>query len=200
MKNDTDILLSTGAAMPALGLGTWKSPPEKAGQAVEHALTKCGYRHIDCAAIYRNEKEIGAVFKKIFEDGKIKREDIFITSKLWNSEHTRENVRNACEQTLADLNLKYLDLYLMHWGIAIPPNEHPKNNLTGRWTEELDKNGFLITDKISIRETWEAMEEVGLTQSSMEKIPELVAKAGFTPKVKKIVIARRKATKQSNKI
>ena len=144
--------------MPALGLGTWKSGPNQAASAVEHALARAGYRHIDCAAIYRNEPEIGGVFKKVFEGGTVKREEVFITSKLWNTEHARGGVRKACEQTLKDLNLKYLDLYLVHWGVAIPPSSDTDEK--GRFTEQLDGNGFLVTEKIPIRETWEAMEEL----------------------------------------
>jgi len=89
--------LNTGALMPVVGLGTWKSPPGKVGEAVRYALSECGYDHVDCAAIYGNEKEIGESFKKIFSSGVRKREDVFITSKLWNTEHHKENVRKACE-------------------------------------------------------------------------------------------------------
>ena len=140
--------------MPVIGLGTWKSAPNKAGQAVEYALAEAGYCHIDCAAIYRNEKEIGPALKAGT------RENIFITRKLWNTEHKADRVRPACEKTMRDLQLDYLDLYLMHWGIAIPPNDNAPTNPFGRWTEQLDANGFLITEKISVRETWEAMEEL----------------------------------------
>ncbi len=154
------VMLNTGAVMPVVGLGTWKSPPDKAGQAVKYALAEAGYEHIDCAAIYKNEAEIGNSFKEVFGGGVRKREDVFITSKLWNTEHKASHVRKACEATLADLKLDYLDLYLMHWGIAIPPNDAPPTNPFGRWTEQLDEKGFLITESISVRETWEAMEEL----------------------------------------
>jgi len=144
--------------MPIIGLGTWKSEREKAGQAVEYALGECSYRHIDCAAIYRNEKEIGQAFKNVFESKKVNREDVFITSKLWNADHAKANVERACEQTLQDLQLDYLDLYLMHWGLAIASNE--ENAGRNMRDEPLDENGFLITVKIPVRETWEAMEEL----------------------------------------
>jgi diketogulonate reductase-like aldo/keto reductase len=143
-----------------VGLGTWKSLPEKAGAAVEYALKECDYRHIDCAAIYRNEAEIGAAFERVFKSGAVKREEVFITSKLWNTEHARASVRAACEATLKDLKLDYLDLYLMHWGVAIPPNNAPSEAAEDRWTEQLDENGFLMTDPTPLRETWEAMEEL----------------------------------------
>src|SRR3989338_6413691 len=159
-QTNADIKLNTGALMPMIGLGTWKSAPNQAGEAVLRAISEYGYRHIDCAAIYRNEKEIGKAFKNIFENKIRRREDIFITSKLWNTEHRKSDVRKACEATLADLNLKYLDLYLMHWGVAIPPHDATPEKPLERFTEQKDANGFLITEKVSIRETWEAMEEL----------------------------------------
>lgn len=143
--------------MPTVGLGTWKSMPGEVGRAVEYAILECGYMHVDCAAIYRNEKEIGQTFKKVFGGGLKKREEVFVTSKLWNMDHKKEDVRKACESTLKDLNLDYLDLYLMHWGIAIP---RVVGGLTARDSEQLDENEFLITEKVSIRETWEAMQEL----------------------------------------
>lgn len=132
-----------------VGLGTWKSAPSEAGQAVGYALTKCGYRHIDCAPIYGNEREIGEAFGSVFGGGSLRREDVFITSKLWDTEHARGDVRAACEATLHDLQLDYLDLYLVHWGIAEPKGGHT-----------YDENGHLVVEKVSIRETWEAMEEL----------------------------------------
>lgn len=150
MGSSTDhLILRTGASIPLVGLGTWKSAPDEAGQAVEHALTKSGYRHIDCAPIYGNEKEIGEAFGKVFGEGSLRRADVFVTSKLWDTEHAREDVRVACEATLRDLGLDYLDLYLMHWGIAEPKGGHT-----------YDESGHLVVEKVSIRETWEAMEEL----------------------------------------
>ncbi len=137
--------------MPIIGLGTWKSEPNKVGAAVEYALTECGYRQIDCAHIYSNEKEIGQVFKKVFASGQLKREEVFVTSKLWNTAHAPQDVKPACQNSLRDLGLDYLDLYLMHWGVAVPVNLN---------SEPLDKNKVLITAPVSIRETWAAMEQL----------------------------------------
>lgn len=143
--------LNSGFEIPAIGLGTWKSPPDKVGRAVEYAVAECGYRHIDCASIYDNEKEIGQALNNVFINHKIKRADIFITSKLWNDAHTKSDAVTACKNTLSDLCLDYLDLYLIHWGVATPPNQ-------GK--EPLADNGLLVTAKIPIRETWEAMEKL----------------------------------------
>ena len=85
MSQPTKKLLS-GAEIPLIGLGTWKSREGQAKEAIKVAL-EVGYRHIDCAAVYRNEKEIGEVLKEVFADNAIKREEVFITSKLWNTHH-----------------------------------------------------------------------------------------------------------------
>ena len=114
--------LYTGAKIPAVGLGTFGSDrftADEIAEAVTGAAT-IGYRHFDCAAIYGNEKEIGVSFQKIINSG-IRREELWITSKLWNDKHAEEDVILACQQTLEDLRLEYLDLYLIHWPF---PNHH----------------------------------------------------------------------------
>ncbi len=114
--------LYTGAEIPAVGIGTYGSDrflPNEIAEAVLGAA-ELGYRHFDCAAVYANEKEIGKSFNKITEGG-LSREDFWVTSKLWNDSHTEEDVIPTCKQTLADLQLDYLDLYLVHWPF---PNHH----------------------------------------------------------------------------
>ena len=114
--------LYTGAKIPAVGLGTFGSDrftADEIAEAVTGAAT-IGYRHFDCAAVYGNEKEIGVSFQKIMSSG-IQREELWITSKLWNDKHAEDDVILACQQTLKDLQVDYLDLYLIHWPF---PNHH----------------------------------------------------------------------------
>ena len=105
------------ATIPPIGLGTWKAAPGEVGAAVRTAL-ELGYRHIDCAAVYGNEAEIGAALQDALGPGGLQREQLWITSKLWNDSHAPAHVRPALERTLADLNLQWLDLYLIHWPVA----------------------------------------------------------------------------------
>jgi diketogulonate reductase-like aldo/keto reductase len=114
------IKFNNGLSYGALGFGTWQAPPGVVGESVKVAI-KAGFRHIDCARVYQNEKEIGAALKDVFANEAeygVKRSDLFITSKLWNSDHHPENVGAACRRSLADLGLEYLDLYLIHWPVA----------------------------------------------------------------------------------
>jgi diketogulonate reductase-like aldo/keto reductase len=113
--------LSTGATMPAIGLGTFGSDRVSASEIAEavRAAAFFGYRHFDCAPVYGNEAEIGASFEAIFQSG-IQRKDLWITSKLWNDKH--DDVIGSCRQSLVNLRLSYLDLYLVHWPF---PNFHP---------------------------------------------------------------------------
>ncbi|HLO32805.1 MAG TPA: aldo/keto reductase [Anaerolineales bacterium] len=114
--------LYTGAEIPAVGLGTFGSDRFTASQIAEAVLgaAAIGYRHFDCASVYGNEKEIGASFQKIMSSG-IRRDELWVTSKLWNDKHAEEAVIPTCRQTLKDLQLEYLDLYLIHWPF---PNHH----------------------------------------------------------------------------
>jgi alcohol dehydrogenase (NADP+) len=115
--------LANGAVIPAIGLGTFGSDHvshEQVAQAVKYAI-KIGYRHIDCASVYGNEKQIGKVLNELIAEGVVKREELWITSKAWNDMHGDGDVIKSCKQSLKDLQLDYLDLYLIHWPF---PNYH----------------------------------------------------------------------------
>ncbi len=114
--------LYTGAKMPAIGLGTFGSD-RFSGEAIAEAVSgaaEVGYRHVDCAAVYGNEHLIGQSFKELMARG-LKREELWVTSKLWNDKHGEHDVIPSCEKSLRDLQLDYLDLYLIHWPF---PNYH----------------------------------------------------------------------------
>ncbi len=113
--------LNTGATMPAVGLGTFgsdKYTPDEISQAVKGAV-KAGYRMLDCASVYQNEDKIGRILSELFSEEAVKREELFITSKVWNDQH--REVEKACRKSLADLRLSYIDLYFVHWPF---PNYH----------------------------------------------------------------------------
>ena len=147
---------SNGDKMPAIGLGTWKAATGEVYKTVREAIN-VGYRHFDCAHIYANEAEIGGAFYDAFEAGEVKREDLWVTSKLWNNSHRKDQVLPALTVTLNNLRLEYLDLYLIHWPVCLEEG-------VGFPASTQD---FVPVDLIPLTETWSAMEgmvEKGLTR------------------------------------
>lgn len=181
----TTFTLNNGKKIPALGLGTWKAEPGVVGEAVRAAIVDSGYRHIDCAAIYGNEKEVGKGLDAAFKSG-VNREDVFVTSKLWNTEHHPDNVEKACQKTLDDLGLEYLDLYLVHWGIAFEPSDGDPEPI---------RDGQVVTQGVSTRETWEAMEKlvekgfvrsIGVSNFTVTMLVDLLTYAKIKPVVNQV--------------
>ena len=117
-KSLTHLTLHSGDKMPTVGLGMWKISKEQTAEATYQAI-KAGYRLIDEACDYGNEKQCGDGIKKAIDEGLVKREELWVTSKLWNTFHRKEHVKAACKRTLQDLGLEYLDLYLIHFPIAL---------------------------------------------------------------------------------
>ena len=126
------IILNNGKSMPKFGLGTWLSEPGQVKTAVESAID-AGYRHIDCAFFYNNEHEVGEAILNKISEGVVKREDLFVTSKLWNTFHKPENVEKGLNLSLKDLKLDYVDLYLMHWptGFEYPGDGNERDLFPG---------------------------------------------------------------------
>lgn len=181
---DMEIQLRDGSSIPALGLGTWKAEKGEVGKAVLNAI-RIGYRHFDCAHIYGNEKEIGEAFSRAFSEGLVKREDLWITSKLWNDNHAKGHVLSALRQTLSHLQLDYLDLYLIHWPVAL---RH------GVVFPE-DGDGFLKPEEAPLGETWQGMEaaraedlarHIGVSNFSPARLEKLVESANHAPEVNQV--------------
>jgi diketogulonate reductase-like aldo/keto reductase len=172
--------LYTGALMPAIGLGTFGSdrvPADEVAQAVSGAL-EVGYRHFDCAAVYDNEDRIGQVLQGF------PREQLWITSKLWNDKHSEEDVIPACEKSLDDLRTDYLDVYLVHWPF---PNFHPPGcDVSSR---SPNARPYIHSE---FMETWRQMERlvdmglvhhIGTSNTTMPKLKLLLGDARIPPAV-----------------
>ena len=173
--------LNNDVEMPILGLGTWKSDKTQIYSAIRWAL-KLGYKHFDCASVYGNEEEIGMALKGAMNEDGVKRDEFFITSKLWNNMHRKENVREALEKSLKDLGLEYIDLYLMHWPVV------QRKNAIMPLTEE----DMVSLEEVPIIETWRAMEElykegkvraIGVSNFGIKRLEELLRETDINPMV-----------------
>lgn len=177
--------LYTGAQMPTIGLGTFGSDhvsPDQVAEAVKDAAA-VGYRHFDCASVYGNEDRIGHALRAIVKSG-VKREDLWLTSKLWNDKHGERDVIPSCEKSLSDLQLEYLDLYLVHWPF---PNFHPPGcDVSSR---SADAKPYIHAN---FMQTWRKMEElvdkglvrhIGTSNMTIPKLKPLLRDARIKPAV-----------------
>jgi diketogulonate reductase-like aldo/keto reductase len=179
----TKLTLSSGSAIPALGFGTLIPDPIATRNATKAAL-EAGFRALDTAERYRTEKEVGEAMKEVFKAGEIKREEVFVATKLWNTNHRPERVRPALEASLKKLQLDYLDLYLIHTPFAFQPGDEQ---------DPRDANGNVIYDRgVTLSDTWGAMEElvkegkckaIGLSDIGLEKVKQIFEAATVKPAV-----------------
>jgi diketogulonate reductase-like aldo/keto reductase len=180
----TKIALNHGSgAIPALGFGTLIPDPVATRTATKAAL-EAGFRLLDTAELYRIEKEVGEGMQEVFKEGKIKREDVFISTKLWNNNHRPERAKAAFEASLKKLQLDYVDLYLIHTPFAFQPGDE---------LDPRDANGNVIYDKgVTLLDTWRTLEglvdegkckAIGLSDVSLEQVREIFEAARIKPAV-----------------
>ncbi|RFU81941.1 aldo keto reductase [Trichoderma arundinaceum] len=160
----TSVTLASGHDMPLVGFGLWKVPRETAAETVYNAI-KVGYRLFDGAYDYQNEKEAGEGIRRAIDEGLVKREEIFITTKLWNNYHRREHALAMAKKQNEAWGLGYIDLYLIHFPCALKYIDPAVRQYPAWW---IDEAGTIALDKVPIRETWEALETIvdqGLARS-----------------------------------
>ena len=169
--------------MPAIGFGTLIPDLADTKQATKTAL-EVGFRHFDCAERYRNEEAVGDALREMFEAGAVQREEVFVTTKLWNTNHRPERVRPALDASLNRLHIDYADCYLIHTPFAFRPGDDQ---------DPRDESGQVIYDDgVTLEETWAAMEalvddgrcrSIGLSDITLEKVREIVEIARIKPAV-----------------
>ncbi|MHC4886313.1 MAG: aldo/keto reductase [Planctomycetota bacterium] len=177
-------ILTSGARMPAVGLGTFGSDhvsPQQVAEAVKGAI-RLGYRHIDCASVYGNEKEVGAALREVIDEGTVTRDELWITSKLWNDMHNEGDVTKSCDQSLTDLGLEAVDMYLIHWPF---PNYHaPGCDVSSR-----NENARPYINESYCR-TWREMESlveagkakhIGTSNMTVAKLKRFLPEASIKP-------------------
>lgn len=177
------VTLGNGKTMPILGLGTWKSKPGEVEAAVKSAILDAGIRHIDCAFVYQNEDEVGNAIEAVLKSGAVKREELFVTSKIWNTFHSTDLVVECLNLSLAKLKLDYLDLLLIHWPFGYKEG--------GPIFPQDDKGNSILSD-VDYLDTWKGLEkaqQAGLTKSigvsnfNSEQIKRVIANATIKPVV-----------------
>ncbi|MFG1929234.1 aldo/keto reductase [Mycobacterium sp. NPDC048908] len=177
------LLNDSKGAIPALGFGTLVSDSAETRSATTAAV-KAGFRHLDCAERYRNEDEVGLAIKELIADGTVRREELFVTTKLWNNNHRPERVRPALQASLNRLGLDSVDLYLMHTPFAFKPGDDQ---------DPRDAHGAVVYDNgVTLEETWTAMESlvdeglcraIGLSDIDVPRTRRIIDSARIKPAV-----------------
>nr|CDS26970.2 aldo keto reductase family 1 member B4 [Hymenolepis microstoma] len=182
------IELNSGHKIPQLAFGTFEAPKVDVLRAVKSAFA-AGYRHIDCAMVYGNEKEVGQAIAESMKEYNLKREDIFVTSKLWCDRHDPKDVKRSCEESLKDLGLEYLDLYLIHWPVSF------------RFADgigfDLDDPKTVIYEEHKLEDTWREMEKlvpaglaksVGVSNFNKRQLERIIKHGTIVPAVNQIEV------------
>lgn len=178
------------------GIGCWKIPKETCPDLIYSAI-EVGYRHLDCAADYANEKEVGQGIKKALDKNLVKRDDLWVTSKLWNTYHEPQHVEAACKKTLEDLGLDYLDLYLIHFPISLKFVPFEKR-YPPEWfyDPEASEPKMELID-VPVYKTWEAMEKlveeglvknIGISNFNCQGIRDVMSFAKIKPSVLQVEV------------
>ena len=180
-----------GAQFPKVGLGFWKVEEEKTADVCTEAI-RIGYRHLDCACDYGNEVQVGKGIANAVRKGYCEREDLWVTSTLWNTYHAANHVQMACEKSLEDLGLDYLDLYLIHFPIAQRYVPIEKRYPPGWFFEPKASEPVIEEARVPLMETWQAMEElaksgmvrnIGICNVGTSQLRDLLSYAKIRPAV-----------------
>jgi len=199
-KQVPSVKLNNGVSIPIVGLGTWQSPPDGSLYKAVKGAIDAGYRHIDCAYAYQNEEEVGKAINDAISEGKVKREDLFIVSKLWLTYFRRDRVQVCVKKILSKLNTPYLDLCLMHWPMSFGESD----------TEivPMDAAGKVIDGGIDYLEAWQGLEDcvkaglvrcIGISNFTSKQIERLLASATIKPVTNQVEIHPYLAQKQLKK-
>lgn len=188
---DLSVAVSNTKPMPAVGLGYWKVEKAAAAALTVEAV-KAGYRHLDCASDYGNEANVGDGIAEVARQGLCKRDELWVTSKLWNTYHRPEHVKPALQRTLLDLKLDYLDLYLIHFPIVLQYVPFETRYPAGWFADPKASKPRMIADSVPIRDTWQAMEElvdaglvrsIGISNFGTSLIRDLLSQCRIRPSV-----------------